>query len=97
VTREMWRPVPDWPGYSISNLGRVRSEERQMIRTNGRRYTVPGRILAVYAYNGRPSVNVNHLGERSRLSAQRLMREVWPTVTGWELADRIDLTERQSA
>jgi NUMOD4 motif-containing protein len=25
---EAWRPVPDWPGYEVSDLGRVRSLER---------------------------------------------------------------------
>ena len=25
---ELWRPVPDWPGYEVSNLGRVKSIDR---------------------------------------------------------------------
>ena len=27
-TTEVWRPIPEWPGYSVSNEGRVRSHVR---------------------------------------------------------------------
>ena len=31
---EIWKPIPDWTGYSVSNHGNVRSEERIIIRKN---------------------------------------------------------------
>ena len=33
--RERWRAVPGWPGYEVSDLGRVRSVPR--ILSDGRR------------------------------------------------------------
>ena len=36
TTEEDWRPIPGWRGwYSISSLGRVRSEERKIVRCDG--------------------------------------------------------------
>jgi hypothetical protein len=43
---EEWRPVVDYEGlYSVSNLGRVRSEHRMAHRTDGKTQTVHARIL----------------------------------------------------
>lgn len=45
MTDEEWRPVPGWSGYSISARGRVRSDERTIVRSNGRALPVVERIL----------------------------------------------------
>lgn len=43
---ERWLPIPCWEGYyEVSNHGRVRSLPRTIIRRNGLRYTVRGRVL----------------------------------------------------
>ncbi|WP_396877333.1 NUMOD4 domain-containing protein [Mycolicibacter heraklionensis] len=43
---EKWLPVPGWEGiYSVSNHGNVRSEDRTIIRSDGRRMTLRGRQL----------------------------------------------------
>jgi hypothetical protein len=43
---EEWRPVPGHEGaYSVSNLGRVRSEPRVITRSNGWKQTIPERIM----------------------------------------------------
>ena len=42
---EIWKPMADWPGYEVSNQGRVQSLQRRIIRSNGRPYTVSHRIL----------------------------------------------------
>lgn len=46
IGEERWLPVPDWEGlYEVSDHGRVRSLARTIIRSNGRPYSVPERIL----------------------------------------------------
>jgi NUMOD4 motif len=43
---EQWRVVVGWEGfYEVSNLGRVRSLPRTIVRRNGVRYRVRERIL----------------------------------------------------
>ena len=43
---EEWAPIPGWTEYSVSTLGRVRSEARVVMRKNGRAQTVHQRILS---------------------------------------------------
>jgi hypothetical protein len=44
--QEQWLPIPEWEGiYSASNLGRLRSEERIISRTDGKTQLVRERIL----------------------------------------------------
>jgi hypothetical protein len=42
---EQWRAIAEWPGYEVSDLGRVRSVARVIERSNGSRQTVQPRIL----------------------------------------------------
>jgi hypothetical protein len=45
VDEEEWRPIEGQPGYEVSSLGRVRSLERVIMRSNGRPHPWPGRVL----------------------------------------------------
>lgn len=51
---EIWKPVLGWEGmYSVSDFGRVRSEQRVITRITGKMHTIPGRILKNHIrYNG---------------------------------------------
>lgn len=42
---EIWRPYPDYPFIEVSNLGRVRTKDRTVTRSNGRKCFVKGRVL----------------------------------------------------
>lgn len=43
---EVWKPVADWEGiYEVSNLGNVKSLERVITLKNGKKRTVPEKIL----------------------------------------------------
>ena len=44
-SREVWEKIPGIDGYEVSNMGRVRSLERAIVRSNGRRQTIRARIL----------------------------------------------------
>ena len=47
MTNETWIPAPGTDGfYSVSDQGRVRSEPRSFIRSNGRKGTYISRVLA---------------------------------------------------
>lgn len=46
-TQERWLPVPGWEGfYEVSDLGRVRSIDRVIIRSNGHRVPLKGVVLS---------------------------------------------------
>ena len=48
VTYEQWKPIPGHPGYEVSDLGRVRSTDRVIMR-NGRPNNLKGRILTPHS------------------------------------------------
>lgn len=49
---ETWKPVPGYEGrYEVSDLGRVRSLDRELVKRDGRRQKVVGRVLKAH-YDG---------------------------------------------
>lgn len=42
---EIWKPIADAPGYMASNLGRIKSQDRVITRSNGVKLTCRGRTL----------------------------------------------------
>ena len=48
-SNERWLPVSGWEGYyEVSDYGRVRSVERVLNRSNGRKYTVRQQVMATF-------------------------------------------------
>lgn len=48
---ETWLPIPDIDGYVVSNLGRIRSIDRTMIRRDGKPLTIHGKELTQIVSN----------------------------------------------
>lgn len=50
---EEWRPIKDYEGlYEVSNIGRVRSLDREIINSNGKKIHLKGKILKLQLSNG---------------------------------------------
>src|SRR5262252_68344 len=57
---ELWLPVPDWPGYEVSDRGRVRSVDR--VLSDGRR---AGGLMLTHGRDGKGRRRV-HLSDGDR-------------------------------
>lgn len=58
---ETWRPLPTQPEYEVSDIGRVRSTDRVITLSDGRRRSLKGRILKprLSPNGGYPVVHLN--------------------------------------
>lgn len=76
---ERWLPVPGWEGvYSVSDLGRVRSEARVLHKSDGSRQPVRERILrAVRNDRGYLLVALSRNGTRRMHAIHRLVLEAF--------------------
>lgn len=45
---EEWKEIEDWPGYYVSNLGRVKSVDREITYKDGRIFNRKGRLIAQF-------------------------------------------------
>lgn len=76
---EEWRSVPGYDGYyEVSNKGRVRSLDRVVIRSDGRRRTCRGRMLSpVLTPNNRHTVTLCKSGSELTIFIHVLMLEAF--------------------
>jgi hypothetical protein len=76
---ERWAPVPGLEGaYEVSDRGRVRSLFRVVIRRNGARYTIAGRILTPKIHRGGwRSVALARAASYTTFYIHRLVAAVW--------------------
>jgi len=91
---EEWRPVVGWEGYySVSSLGRVRSEPRVQVSKKGWKRYAPGKILArARCVNGYARVQLCLNGARVGKLVSRLVAEAFlgPAPAGHEVCHGVN-------
>jgi hypothetical protein len=75
---EIWKPIKDFDGYFVSNLGRVKSAERVIMRSNGMKQTIYGRMIKIsYDHDGYPKVSMNKDKKRHTRRIHRLVAQAF--------------------
>ena len=72
---EIWKDVVGYEGYyQVSNLGRIRSIDREVIDKNGVKKPIHGKIMhPVFHSDGYPSISLSRNGICKRLKIHRLV------------------------
>lgn len=70
---EEWRPIPGFPAYEVSSIGRVRSVDRVIDYANGRRVHSKQRILKPTKSSGYYSVNLSKNGKSTSKKVHTLV------------------------
>jgi hypothetical protein len=73
---EQWRDVVGYEGsYEVSNLGNVRSLDREFIRTDGKLYRRRGQIIRQFPrkHGGHPAVSLTQDGRLRNFTVHRLV------------------------
>ena len=56
---EIWKDIPNYEGlYQVSNLGRVKSLDRKVLRKDGRIDNIKGKMLKFYNTRGYSYVDI---------------------------------------
>lgn len=96
---EVWKPIPGYEGfYEASNLGRIRSLDRVIIRKNGQRQTCAGRILSPCIVSGYPFVQLHGEDRRKGMHVHKLIALAFhgsPEDTSYEVNHK-DLNHRNN-
>jgi hypothetical protein len=71
---EIWRPIIDYPNYMVSNWGRVKSLEREILKSDGHVQMITAKILKDCPIKGYNNVN---LYNNKRAHMHRVSKLVW--------------------
>jgi len=76
---EQWRDIPGWEGwYQVSNMGQVRSLQRQRTDKAGKLRRYPEKILVpVIRKSGAAVYKLHRDGKGVKVHLDRLMFQVW--------------------
>lgn len=72
MQQEIWKDVPGFPGYQVSNAGRVKSLPRTVIRGNFT-MNIPGTILKFGTSMGYSFVNLRKDGKSTSVKVYKLV------------------------
>lgn len=75
---EIWKPIDGYEGYEVSNQGRVRSLDRVVEYSNGKKVLYKGQIMRQRCNeNGYPMVGLRQKGPQKRFSVHRLVAQAF--------------------
>ena len=79
VTDERWLPIPGWEGsYSISSLGRVRTEHHKIVRSDNVVIVICEKPRKVITWpNGRKTVRLRRDGKQFTVRIDWLVAELF--------------------
>lgn len=80
MNKEIWRNIVDFPGYQISNFGRVKSTSRIIHVNNGRKsysYSIPEKIMRLSTRNGYLCVTLCLYGKHINTIVHRLVAKTF--------------------
>ena len=76
--KEVWVPISDFEGYySVSNLGRVRSEDRVIKDSNEFKRSYKGRLRKTFLSNGYEYVNLSKKDIQKKFRVHRLVADAF--------------------
>ena len=76
MQNEIWKDIPGFPGYQVSNAGRVRSLPRMVKRGNST-MRIQGSILRFGMSMGYPFVNLRKAGKSISVKVHKLVGMVF--------------------
>lgn len=80
---EIWRDIPGWEGYKVSNKKRIRSVDRIVIKENGKTQFCPGKILTPHKdKKGYNYINLWKNSKTKRCSLYRLVALSFQDICG---------------
>lgn len=85
TAEERWADIPGYPGYQASDQGRIRSVDREVVYSNGRRRWYRGRIRKPYYHNGYPYLHLTFNGGNVLVPYLILLAFVGPRPEGLEI------------
>lgn len=72
--RTEWKSIPEYPWYMVSNTGLVKSIDRKIVRSDGKKQTFKGKLLSTPKdNNGYPCVNISNEHGRKTERVHRLV------------------------
>ena len=75
--KEIWKDIPNYENYQISNLGRCKSKERIIIAKDSKKYHHKEKILKLQNYKGYKKVCLSKKGKEKRFFAHILVADLF--------------------
>ena len=80
MEKEIWKDIPDYEGlYQASNLGKIRSLDREVRMAHNSTRIVKGRLIKSFKNDG---YNIVQLSKKGNVNCMKVSRLVWSAFNG---------------